>query len=180
MTQTRSSVSIKILLGITCALVATTVFLPTASFAGECPRLPVGTFYTSSNTDTKYVKRVALSLKGHSFNTVVANKSFTKEMVDVFQNHGIAVITYGDKFLDHPAVIGSLVGNGQQPGNQKISEELKVQYQKLSAKTKKLLIVCRPGEEMGLFRPTDPRKLWKELKPEVRCWTKRLRRAWHR
>jgi len=152
-----------------------TVFVLTAIGSGaisalDAPTLPVGVFYTSSRTDEAYVRKVAEALKKDRFNTVVANRVFTRAMIDVFQQQGIAVVTCGDQNLDHPAVIASLAGQGQEPSGEGDREALRTQVQELGKKTDKPVILCSPGEGMGLFGPDDPRMLWKDLTPKIRCF----------
>jgi len=132
----------------------------------------VGAFYTSPRTDAAYVQAVAKSLKEHHFNAVVGNGRFTREVLDIFQRNGISVVTRGGRFLDHPAVIASLVGGDAAPGKGRVKDiaALKQQYEALAPKTDKPLIPCTPGEGLGLFGPDDPRNLWDALQPKVRCF----------
>lgn len=153
------------------AALALAVLQPAASFALDPPPIPVGAWYKSSRTEPDYVRAVALSLKEHSFNTVVGNASFTREMVDIFAQQGIAVITRGDKFLDHPAVIGSIVGGEPAPGKPpgRDVEQLKEQYETLRGQTAKPLLTCVVGDGLGVDAIDDPWKVWKGVKPKVRC-----------
>ena len=85
----------KVLTGTT-VVVAACMALLSAGVRGEAPTLPVGVFYTSPRVDVRYVDGVARTLRAAHFDTVVATESFTKETVDVFQKHGIAVVSLGD------------------------------------------------------------------------------------
>ncbi|MDP7134478.1 MAG: hypothetical protein QF437_28545, partial [Planctomycetota bacterium] len=155
----------------TLAALTSVMLLPAESCAFDPPVIPVGAWYKSPRTEPDYVRSVALSLKQHNFNTVVGNASFTREMIDIFQKQGIAVITRGDTFLDHPAVIGSVVGDDPAPGKglPLDVEQLKQQYQKLRAKTDKPLITCAAGDGLGVDNVDSPWAFWKGVVPQVRC-----------
>ena len=152
------------------ALVAIVVLRQAACSGLEAPVIPVGVWYKSPRTDADYVGSVAKSLKEHHFNTVVANEAFTREMIDIFAEQGVAVITRGDRFLDHPAVIASVVGDEPAPGKWpgRALEQLEKRYQELSEKTDKPLITCVVGDGLGVDNEDDPWKVWKGLEPKVR------------
>jgi len=146
------------------------VAIPVAGGDVDPSAIRLAAFYTSTRMGPAYVRVAAQSMKKAGFNTVVANESFTKAAVDAFQSQGIGVITYGGKLISHPGVVGGLVGDGHLPGKRNGHAGVVSQYRALSAQTQKPLIACLPGEDMGLFGPTDPRKVWDELKPAVRCF----------
>ncbi|MDP6355408.1 MAG: hypothetical protein QF473_09925 [Planctomycetota bacterium] len=155
----------------TLAALTSVMLLPAEPYAFDPPAIPVGAWYKSPRTEPDYVRSVALSLKQHNFNTVVGNASFTREMVDIFQQQGIAVITHGDTFLDHPAVIGSVVGDDPAPGKRLLLdvEKLKQQYQKLRDRTDKPLITSVAGDGLGVDNVESPWSFWKGVLPQVRC-----------
>jgi len=152
------------------AVLATALLAPSVSLALDPPPIPIGVWYKSERTDADYVTSVAKSLKAHHFNTVVANDAFTREMVDIFEKQGIAVITRGDKFLDHPAVIASVVGGEPAPGKWpgRDAEKLEQVYEELREKTEKPLITCVVGDGLGVDNDDDPWKMWKGIAPKVR------------
>jgi len=158
-------------LGMAVVAVAMAALQPRVSLAFEPPAIPVGAWYESARMDTDHVRTAARSLKEHHFNTVVANQAFTREVIDIFAMHGIAVITRGNKFLDHPAVIGSVVGEAPRPGKQPGTdvEQLKQQYRELCKRTDKPLITCVVGDGLGVANVADPWKFWNEVQPQVRC-----------
>ena len=144
---------------------------PSAALALDPPAIPIGAWYTSSRTDADYVRSVAKNLKEHHFNTVVANDAFTSEMVDLFAEQGLAVVTRGDKFLDHPAVIASVVGADPRPEARagEDIEKLNQQYEALRAKTDKPLITCLFGDSLGVDYSNGQWDFWKTVKPKLRC-----------
>jgi len=136
----------------------------------EARVLPVGVFYTSRNTDARYVDTVARKLKSAHFNTVVATETFTKETIDVFQKHGIAVVSRNPALMAHPGVTAGWLGTSEQPGTRADFAALKAQYLEHGTNAPKPFVTCLPGEEMGLYGPTDPRAFWYELRPSLRCF----------
>lgn len=142
------------------------------SAAQQLPAILVGAYCSSARGGAEYAGAMAQSLKEHHFNAIIADNAFTKEMLDVFQNQGIAVIVRSDKWLDHPAVIAGLVGDGADPekGPGQSAAELKRQYEALRQKTQKPIVPCVAGESLGLYGPSDPRALWQELAPPIQCF----------
>ena len=140
------------------------------SLALDPPAIPLGAWYKSGRTDADYVKLVAQALKDRHLNTVVGNDAFTQGMIDIFAEQGIAVITRGGKFLDHPAVIGSVLGEEPAPGKWpgKDVEQLKLQYEKLREETEKPLLTCVVGDGLGVDNVNDPWIFWKGVEPQVR------------
>ena len=127
------------------------------------PVLPVAAYYKYYNTRhpvyvNTYAHAAARILKEHHFNAVVAGPSFTRGIIDIFQSYGIATIARGGD-LDHPAVIGSLVGD--EPSDKQLPR-LKKQYERLRERTDKPLTTCMVGDGIGLGH-TLPK--WRELDP---------------
>jgi len=115
-----------------------------------------------------YLHAIAHDLRKHNLNAVVACGGFDQGEVEIWNAHGIAGITRGEKWLDHPGVIASLVGDEPHPGEE--LERLKEQYARLRARTKKPFTTCMVGEPMGLGTPQDPVNLWKALQPPLRVF----------
>ena len=135
------------------------------------PTIPVAAYYkyfnrTSPLYRNTYAHAAARSLKDHHFNAVVAGPSFTRETIDIFRGYGIATIARG-KFLDHPAVIGTLSSDEPKPDQ---IASLKQTYEKLRQATDKPVTTCMVGEGIGLGRPSDPVVMWRQLEPDLRCF----------
>ncbi|MGB2820870.1 MAG: hypothetical protein WBF17_07810 [Phycisphaerae bacterium] len=141
-------------------------------FSFRAPTIPVAAYYKYFNKKVPayvntYAHAAARSLKDHHFNAVVADPSFTRQTVDIFQSYGIATIARGQAFLDHPAVIATLIGD--EPKGDEI-EKLKQEYQKVRQATSKPATTCLVGEGMGLGIEGGPLWIWRRLQPELRCF----------
>jgi hypothetical protein len=141
--------------------------------AGEftVPEIPVGAYYKYYSPKTPlyqatYAHAAARSLKEHHFNAVVAEPSFTRELVDIFQSYGIATIARGE-FLDHPAVIATLSSDEPRPDD---IQGLRASYAKLREAGGKPVTTCMVGEGIGLGGETDPVVMWKKLEPDIRMF----------
>jgi len=115
-----------------------------------------------------YVHAVAHDLRRRNLNAMVACGGFDEGEVEILNIHGVAGISRGNAWLDHPGVIGSLMSDEPHPGQE--VEELKQQYQDLRKATDKIITTCLVGESMGLGGPGDPVNMWKELQPKARVF----------
>ena len=138
----------------------------------KAPVIPIGAYYKYFNSTSPvyrntYAHAAARGLKDHHFNAVVADPSFTREVVDIFQSYGIATIARGEAFLDHPAAIGTLTSDEPKPDE---IDRLRQDYEKLRARTDKPFTTCMVGEGIGLGGPGDPVVMWRQLAPPLRCF----------
>ena len=108
-----------------------------------------------------YMHAAARDLKAHGFNTVVMGVGEHKDKMDILAEYGIACVTRSGGEMDHPAVIGTFVGD--EPHTPKEIEGLKQQYLKIRETTKGKFIttniVCDGG--VASFQEDA----WKELVP---------------
>lgn len=137
----------------------------------KAPTIPVAAYYKYYNKRSPvyvntYAHAAARNLKDHHFNAVVAGPSFTRETVDIFQSYGIATIARG-QFLDHPAVIATLLGDEPKPDE---IDGLKQDYERVGQSFDKPITTCMVGEAMGLGGEGDPVRIWEQLSPELRCF----------
>ena len=114
----------------------------------EAPTIPVAGYYKYYNKRTTlyhntYAHAIARNLVDHNFNSVVADPSFTRETIDIFQSYGIATIARSGHFLDHPAVIAALVSDEPKPDE---IEKLKHNYAELGQATDERQTVRICGE----------------------------------
>lgn len=136
------------------------------------PTIPVAGYCKYYNKRTPlyhntYAHAIARDMRDHSFNAVVADPSFTRETIDIFQSYGIATIARSSQFLDHPAVIAALVSD--EPKADEI-DELKQEYAGLRETTDKPLTTCLVGDALGFGKEGGPLWIWNQLKPELRCF----------
>jgi hypothetical protein len=136
------------------------------------PVMPVAAYYKYFNKkyplyQNTYAHAAARSLKDHHFNTVVADPSFNREIVDIFQSYGIATIARSGALVDHPAVIATLLSDEPKPEE---IEKLKQDYQRLCERADKPITTCLVGEGMGLGAEGGPLWIWRQLGPELRCF----------
>lgn len=136
------------------------------------PTIPVAAYYKYYNKRTPlyhntYAHAIARSLRDHSFNAVVADPSFTRETIDIFQSYGIATIARSGRFVDHPAVIAALVSDEPKPDE---IGSLREDYAKLRGATDKPLTTCLVGDALGLGKEGGPLWIWRQLNPELRCF----------
>ncbi|MFQ5808814.1 MAG: hypothetical protein ACE5JM_04255, partial [Armatimonadota bacterium] len=138
----------------------------------EAPLVPVAAYYKYYNErspiyENTYAHAAARSLKERSFNTVVAGPSFTEETIDIFHSYGIATIARSARFIDHPAVIATLLSDEPKPEE---IEALKQQYEEMRKGTDKPITTCLVGDALGLGREGGPLWIWRQLEPELRCF----------
>jgi len=111
-----------------------------------------------------YLYAIALDLKRHGFNAVVACGEFPPATVALFNAFGVGVIQRGDQCLDHPGVIGTLLGD--EPKESELAQ-YKADHEALCQKTDKPVITCCVGEDIGLG---DRHFFWAEINPRVRAF----------
>jgi hypothetical protein len=144
---------------------------PRGSGEFTAPRIPIAAYYKYYNARTPlyagtYTHAAAKSLRDAHFNAVVADPSFSRETIDIFQSYGIATIARG-QFLDHPAVIATLLADEPKPDE---VERLKADYARMREATGKPITTCLVGDALGLGRTGGPLWIWNELQPELRCF----------
>lgn len=142
--------------------------------AGEFkpPLIPVAAYSKYFNKrkalyQNTYAHATGKSLKDHHFNAIVADPAFTRELVDIFQSYGIATIARTGRFVDHPAVIATLISDEPKPDQ---IDALKAQYDKMRLATDKPVTTCMVGEGIGLGGERDPVRIWEKLGPGLRCF----------
>lgn len=141
----------------------------------KAPVIPVGVYtalmqYTRTTEPLwwkTYVHAIAHDVRKRHFNTVVACGAFEPEIIDIFNHYGVAVLERGSAFLDHPGVIGTLVGDEPKPENM---ADMKREYEALRAKTDKPLLTCMVGDSIGVGGDGDALNLWRRLQPQARCF----------
>jgi hypothetical protein len=138
----------------------------------KAPVIPVAAYYkyfnkTSPLYQNTYAHAAARSLKDRHFNAVVADPSFNRQIVDIFQSYGIATIARSGALVDHPAVIATLLSDEPKPEE---IEQLKQEYQRLAETTDKPITTCLVGEGMGLGAEGGPLWIWRQLDAELRCF----------
>jgi hypothetical protein len=97
-------------------------------------------------------------------NAAVACGAFEPDVVDVLNRYGVAVVERGGVYMDHPGVIGTLLGD--EPGAEEM-DYYRVQYEDLRQKTDKPITTCCVGEGIGLGGKYF---FWKETNPKVRAF----------
>jgi hypothetical protein len=135
------------------------------------PIIPIAAYYKYYNRKSPiytrtYAHAAGRSLQDAHFTAVVADPSFTPEIIDIFQSYGIATIARG-QFLDHPAVIATLSGDEPKPDE---VEHVKQSYARLREATDKPITTCLVGDALGLGRIGGPLWIWNELQPDLRCF----------
>jgi hypothetical protein len=113
-----------------------------------------------------YVHGTARMLQELGFNAILADGSFTKQVVDIYGSYGIATICRLGAFLDSPTAIGTF--SGDEPKLDEIAK-LKEGYAEL-AKSGKKVGTCMIGESMGRGEEDDPMNLWQVLDPDLRIF----------
>jgi len=137
----------------------------TAEF--KAPAIPLAPYsrYKCKKTpiyQNTYAHAIARNLLDHNFNAITAGPTMfggNRKMVDIFQSYGVAVVSHAGEFMDHPAVIGSLIGDEPKT---KDFPQYKKRYEGLTAKTDKPFTTCMVGEGMGLG---DVEEKWRRLLP---------------
>jgi hypothetical protein len=115
-----------------------------------------------------YCHSIALDLRQHNVNTILACGGFYPGEVDIYNSYGLVGISRDGRSLDHPGVIASFVGDEPHPGEE--LEKLKQRYEDLRKETDAIITTCMIGESMGMGTAGDPVNLWKELNPKVRLF----------
>jgi hypothetical protein len=115
-----------------------------------------------------YCHAMALDLRRHHVNAVIACGGFSPGEVEIYNRYGLAGISRSGQMLDHPGVMASLIDDEPHPGEE--LEALKRKYAELRQKTDAIITTCMIGESMGLGTAGDPVNLWKELNPQARLF----------
>jgi len=142
----------------------------------EPPSIPVGVYLRYMGYRRKdnplfwktYVHVIAHDLRKHNVNAVVACGGFRDGELEIYNSYGVAGISRGGSWLDHPGVIASFIGDEPKPGEK--LERARKAYEELRKKTDQVITTCMIGEGMGLGGPGGPVNLWKVLKPKVRVF----------
>lgn len=142
----------------------------TANF--EAPKIPLAPYSKYMNRrepiyQNTYAHGIAKVLKDNHFNAIVADPSFTRDMLDIFYTYGVAVITRSAAFMDHPAVIASLLSDEPKPDE---IEELKARTDALIEEHGKPVTTCMIGEQIGLRVPNDPMRYWEAMNAQLRTF----------
>jgi hypothetical protein len=149
------------------------VFQDTEPVQYQAPAIPIGTYTHKMPRSMReenplwwwtYVHATALTLKQYHMNAAVACGAFEPDVVDVLNRYGVAVVERGAAHLDHPGVIGTLLGD--EPGSDEM-DYYRVQYEELRQKTDKPITTCCVGEGIGLGGKYF---FWKETNPKVRAF----------
>ncbi|MBS3763212.1 MAG: hypothetical protein KGZ25_07925 [Planctomycetes bacterium] len=138
----------------------------------QAPKIPVAAYSKYYNKTTPiyyntYAHAIARKLRTHGFNAIVADPFFTKKGVEIYRSYGIATIARSGSMLDHPAVIGTLLGDEPKPGQ---IDELKKKYDEMAQASGKPVTTCMVGEGMGLGSSHDPVRIWRRLDARVRAF----------
>ncbi len=137
----------------------------------SAPAIPVGAYYKYYNRKAPiyvntYAHAAARSMEQAHFNAVVADPSFSPEVIGIFASYGIATVARG-QFLDHSAVIATLSHDEPKPDE---VAQVKAAYARLGETTDKPITTCMVGDALGLGREGGPLWIWRELQPELRCF----------
>jgi len=111
-----------------------------------------------------HVHAVALMLKQHNLNAVVACGAYEPDTIEIFQRYGISVLERGEAHLDHPGVIGTLIGD--EPHAPEM-DYYKAQYEAAQKKTDKPVMTTCIGEGIGLGGKYP---FWREINPRIRAF----------
>lgn len=106
-----------------------------------------------------YACAASYDLRKHNFNTIVTMIGTPTDQLDIYREYGLWAVTRGSN-LEHPAVIGSLVGD--EPHTEEEIDRLKQEYlkrRKINDKIVTTNIICDGG--VSEFQ----RKAWEELVP---------------
>ena len=139
----------------------------------SAPAIPVAAYgeYTGNKDPVyllTYAHATARILADSHFNAIVADGSFTSAaLIDIYKSYGIATIMRGGKFMENPAVIGTLVSDEPKPDE---IAKLKEEYQKVAESSGKQVTTCFIGEAMGLGNDGDPVLGWAALEPKLRAF----------
>lgn len=141
----------------------------------KAPAIPIAPYskYSCEKTPlhkNTYAHAIARILRENNINAIVADNTFTRETLNIYQRYGIAVIGRGGSaaLLNHPVAIASLEGDEPKPDE---IEQLKASYAEISkASGNKPVSTCLVGEGMGLGGEHDPVILWRRLESSVRAF----------
>jgi len=111
-----------------------------------------------------YLHAMGLTLKQHHMNAVVACGAYVPESIEILNRYGVAVVERGDAHLDHPGVIGTLLGD--EPHGPEM-DYYRAQYEDVQARTDKPVTTCCVGEGIGLGGKYF---FWRETQPRVRAF----------
>ena len=149
------------------------VFKDTAPVEYQAPAIPVGAYTHKVPKAMKtenplwwwtYMHAMALTLKQHHLNAVVACGAYEPDTIEVLNRYGVAVVERGEAYLDHPGVIGTLLGD--EPHAPEM-DYYRVQYEEVQKKTDKPITTCCIGESIGLGGKYF---FWEETNPKVRAF----------
>jgi len=149
------------------------VFEDTKPVEYEPPVIPMGVYTAKMPKAMKqenpiwwhtYVHAIALALKQRNLNTVVACGSYEPDTIGIFQKYGISVLQRGARCLDHPGVIGTLVGDEPHPPE---IDYYRAQYEEMRKKTNKPIVTCCVGDGIGLG---GKHFFWREINPRIRLF----------
>ena len=138
------------------------------------PIIPIGVYtkFTQFRRKTEpvwwktYMHAIAYDLKRHHINTVIAAGIYEPPIIEIFNNYGIAVLQRDDHHLDHPGVLGTLLGD--EPKADDIAD-LRKQYASLQKQTAKPVLTCMVGDGIGVSTK-GPLGFWKQIQPRVRLF----------
>ena len=113
---------------------------------------------------TTYMHTMALVVRKYNMNMVVANGAYDPPAVEILNRYGVAVMERGDKWLDHPGVIGTLLGD--EPHGPEL-DYYKAEYEAVQKRTEKPVTTACIGEGIGMG---GKHFFWKETNPKVRVF----------
>ena len=111
-----------------------------------------------------YVHAMALTVKQHNMNVVVSCGSYEPATIEIFNRYGVAVMERGDAWLDHPGVIGTLLGD--EPHRPEM-DYYRAEYEALQKKTEKPVTTTCIGEGIG---HGGRHFFWEATNPKVRVF----------
>jgi len=139
----------------------------------QAPVIPIGTYTHKVPKAMKdenplwwwtYIHAMALTLKQHHLNAVVACGAYEPDTIEVLNRYGVAVVERGDAHLDHPGVIGTLLGD--EPHGPEM-DYYRAQYEEVQKKTEKPVSTTCVGEGIGMGGKYF---FWEETNPKVRVF----------
>ena len=140
----------------------------------QMPAIPIGVYTklmqfrkkTEPDWWKTYMHAIAYDLKKHHINAVIAAGVFEPVTIEIFNKYGIVVLERGDAHLDHPGVLGTLLGDEPKPED---AAKLATQYASLQKKTEKPVLTCMVGDDIGIGTG-GALKYWQQIQPRVRLF----------